>query len=76
MAEPFIVEGKAIRAMMAIGVAIYPDHATGAEGLMEASGFALGKAVEQGGTHIFSHAEAGRDAGGSPVKPSLVVTQR
>jgi diguanylate cyclase (GGDEF)-like protein/PAS domain S-box-containing protein len=58
MEEPFIVEGKAVRASMAIGVAIYPEHATGAEGLINASGFALSKAIEKGGTHTFSHAEA------------------
>ena len=58
MDEPFIVEGKAIRASMAIGVAIYPEHAIGAEGLINASGFALSKAIEKGGIHSFSHAEA------------------
>ncbi len=58
MEEPFIVEGRAIRASMAIGVATYPEHATSAEGLINASGFALGQAIEKGGTHSFSHAEA------------------
>ena len=56
--EPFIVEGKAVRAGMAIGIATYPEHATGAEALIDASGFALGKALEKGDTHSFSHAEA------------------
>jgi diguanylate cyclase (GGDEF)-like protein/PAS domain S-box-containing protein len=56
--EPFIVEGKAVRASMAIGIATYPEHATSAEGLINASGFALGKALAKGGAHSFSHAEA------------------
>jgi diguanylate cyclase (GGDEF)-like protein/PAS domain S-box-containing protein len=65
MEEPFIVEGKAIRASMAIGGATYPEHATGAEGLLNASGFALSKAIEKGGTHMFSHAEAAAAGFGS-----------
>ncbi len=58
MEEPFIVEGKAVRASLSIGVAIYPEHASSTEALVHASGFALSKAIEKGGTHMFSHAEA------------------
>ncbi len=58
MDEPFIVDGRAIRASFAIGIAIYPEHASSAETLLNASGFALSKAMETGGVHTFSHAEA------------------
>ena len=61
MKEPFIVEGKAICVSFAIGIAIYPEHASSAETLLNASGFALSKAMETGGTHTFSHAEAAAD---------------
>jgi diguanylate cyclase (GGDEF)-like protein/PAS domain S-box-containing protein len=58
MEEPLIVEGKPIKASFAVGIATYPEHATSAEGLLDASGFALSKAIETGSTHTFSHAEA------------------
>lgn len=58
MQQPFIVEGKAVTAHLAIGVALYPEHAADAEGLMKAGTFALNKAVETGSIHSFSHAEA------------------
>lgn len=57
MQEPFIVEGQAVKASLTIGVALYPEHATHAEGLINASGFAMSKAPA-GGAHVFSHAEA------------------
>ncbi len=65
MQEPFIVEGKAVKARMSIGIAIYPEHAATAEGLLNASGFALSQAGESG-AHIFSHAEAAAAGFGSP----------
>jgi diguanylate cyclase (GGDEF)-like protein/PAS domain S-box-containing protein len=56
----FVIDGQTVKASMSIGMAIYPDHATDAEGLQRAAGFALGIAAAQGGgaSHLFSHAEA------------------
>lgn len=66
MQEPFIVEGKAVRVGMAIGVATYPEHATGAEALINASGFALSKSIGRGGVHVFSYNEAAAVGFGAP----------
>jgi diguanylate cyclase (GGDEF)-like protein/PAS domain S-box-containing protein len=59
-AQGFVVDGQMVKASVSMGMAIYPDHATDAEGLLKAAGFALQIAAEAGGgvSHMFSHAEA------------------
>jgi len=49
-----------VKASVSVGMAVYPDHAADAEGLMRAADFALEIAAERGGgeSHMFSHAEA------------------
>ncbi|HQT46291.1 MAG: hypothetical protein B7X08_02635 [Acidocella sp. 20-63-7] len=61
LSEPFIVNGKLVKLSMSIGIAVYPDHAADAEGVMKASEFALEQAARAGGgvAHMFSHQEAG-----------------
>ncbi len=58
--QAFVIDGQMVKASISIGMAIYPDHAADAEGLMRAAEFALDIAGERGGgeTHMFSHAEA------------------
>jgi diguanylate cyclase (GGDEF)-like protein len=57
--QPFVVDGQMVKASMSIGMAVYPDHATDADGLMKAANFALSVAVSAGGgcSHMFNHAE-------------------
>jgi diguanylate cyclase (GGDEF)-like protein/PAS domain S-box-containing protein len=79
--EPFIVDGQLIAASVSIGIAIYPDHAADAEGLMKAADFALKQAGRAGGgfCHMFSHEEANgfRAAAGREVfRAGLTETQR
>ncbi len=59
--EPFIIDGQLIKLWLSIGLAIYPDHAADALGLMKAAEFALTLAAQAGGggAHIYSHHEAG-----------------
>jgi diguanylate cyclase (GGDEF)-like protein len=58
--EPFVIDGQLVKTSSSIGVAVFPDHAADAEGLMKASEFALKQAGRAGGgfCHIFSHDEA------------------
>jgi diguanylate cyclase (GGDEF)-like protein/PAS domain S-box-containing protein len=58
--EPFIVDGRAVTASMSIGISIYPEHATDAEGLLWASDLAMGRVLRAGGggSRMFSHADA------------------
>jgi diguanylate cyclase (GGDEF)-like protein/PAS domain S-box-containing protein len=58
--EPFIIDGQLMKASASIGIAIYPDHAADADGLLKASDFALKQAGRAGGgfSHMFSHEEA------------------
>ncbi len=58
--QAFVIEGQMVKASVSIGMAVYPDHAADAEGLMRAADFALGIAGAGGGgvSHMFSHAEA------------------
>ncbi len=64
--DPFIVESQLVKSSVSIGVAVYPEHATDADGLMKASAFALKQAGREGGgvCHIFSHDEAQGFGGG------------
>jgi diguanylate cyclase len=57
--EPFIIEGRLVKQALSIGIAVYPDHAADADGLMKASAFALSQAQRAGGgvAHMFSHDE-------------------
>jgi diguanylate cyclase (GGDEF)-like protein/PAS domain S-box-containing protein len=58
--EPFIIDGRAITASLSIGMAIYPEHATDAEGLLLAANLAM-KRVRQaggGGSRLFTHEDA------------------
>ncbi len=57
--EPFIIEGRLVKQAISIGIAVYPDHAADAEGLMKVSAFALAQAQREGGgaAHLFSHQE-------------------
>jgi diguanylate cyclase (GGDEF)-like protein/PAS domain S-box-containing protein len=59
-AQAFVVDGQMVKASISMGMAIYPDHSTDAEGLLRAASFALRRAAEAGGGvfHMFSHAEA------------------
>ncbi len=59
--EPFIIDGQLVKLWLSIGLAIYPDHAADALGLMKAAEFALAQAAQAGGggAHIYSHHEAG-----------------
>ena len=41
--EPFIIDGRLAKQPISIGIAVYPDHAADAEGLMKASAFALNR---------------------------------
>jgi len=58
--QAFVIDGQMVKASVSIGMAVYPDHAADAEGLMRAAEFALEIAAESGGgeSHMFSHAEA------------------
>ncbi len=60
LAQAFVVDGQMVKASISMGMAIYPDHSTDAEGLLRAASFALKRAAESGGGvfHMFSHAEA------------------
>jgi diguanylate cyclase len=59
--EPFIIDGQLVKLGLSIGIAVYPDHAADADGLLQASAFALTQAERAGGgvAHMFSHEEAG-----------------
>lgn len=59
--EPFIIDGRLVKLGLSIGIAVYPDHAADAEGLMKASEFALAQAARGGGgvAHMFCHQESG-----------------
>jgi diguanylate cyclase (GGDEF)-like protein/PAS domain S-box-containing protein len=61
MGEPFIIDGQLVKLALSIGMAVYPDHAADAGGLMQAGEFALAQAQAAGGgvAHMFSHQEAG-----------------
>jgi diguanylate cyclase (GGDEF)-like protein len=58
--EPFIIEGKAVTASLSIGMAIYPEHATDAEGLLWAGHLAADKVAQAGGggSRMFLHEDA------------------
>jgi diguanylate cyclase (GGDEF)-like protein/PAS domain S-box-containing protein len=60
LSEGFVIDGELVRLGVSIGLAIYPDHATDAEGLLKAAQFALALAAQSGGgsLHVFQHAEA------------------
>jgi diguanylate cyclase (GGDEF)-like protein/PAS domain S-box-containing protein len=68
--EPFIIDGKAVTASLSIGVAIYPEHATDAEGLLWAGNLAMECVSEAGGggSRMFQHEDA-KDA----LPPKTVV---
>jgi diguanylate cyclase (GGDEF)-like protein/PAS domain S-box-containing protein len=58
--EPFIIDGRAMTASLSIGMAIYPEHATDAEGLLWAANLSM-KQVRRaggGGSRMFLHADA------------------
>ncbi len=58
--EPFIIDGRAMTASLSIGMAIYPEHATDAEGLLWAANLSM-KQVRKaggGGSRMFLHADA------------------
>jgi diguanylate cyclase len=58
--EPFIIDGRAMTASLSIGMAIYPEHATDAEGLLWAANLSM-KQVRQaggGGSRMFLHEDA------------------
>jgi diguanylate cyclase (GGDEF)-like protein/PAS domain S-box-containing protein len=72
-AEPFIVDGKAVTVSVSVGIAIYPEHGTDADGLLRASGIALHQVslAGGGGSRMFSHA----DAAAFPPTPPKVIAQ-
>jgi diguanylate cyclase (GGDEF)-like protein/PAS domain S-box-containing protein len=58
--EPFIIDGRAMTASLSIGMAIYPEHATDAEGLLWAANLSM-KQVRRaggGGSRMFLHEDA------------------
>lgn len=58
--EPYIIDGRAMTASLSIGMAIYPEHATDAEGLLWAANLSM-KQVRQaggGGSRMFLHEDA------------------
>jgi diguanylate cyclase (GGDEF)-like protein/PAS domain S-box-containing protein len=58
--EPFIIDGRAMTASLSIGMAIYPEHATDAEGLLWAANLSM-KEVRKaggGGSRMFLLADA------------------
>jgi len=59
LAQPFIIDGQSVKATFSMGMAIYPDHATNAEGLLKSANFALKRGAQSGGSgfHMFSHAD-------------------
>lgn len=74
--QPFVVDGQMVKASMSIGMAVYPDHATDADGLMKAANFALSLAASAGGgcSHMFNHAEAeGQNGQNGSVSASRAV---
>jgi len=58
--EPFIIDGRAITASLSIGMAIYPEHATDAEGLLWAANLAMKRVRHAGGggSRMFTHEDA------------------
>jgi len=58
LAQGFIIGGEMVKITTAMGMAVYPDHAIDAEGLLNAANFALRRAAQTGGGgfHMFSHA--------------------
>lgn len=58
--EPFVIDGKLITLQLCIGLAMAPDHAADADGLMQASEQALAQAERNGGPglHVFRHEDA------------------
>ena len=58
--EPFIIDGRAVTASLSIGMAIYPEHATDAEGLLWAGNLAMEQVSQAGGggSRMFQHADA------------------
>jgi diguanylate cyclase (GGDEF)-like protein/PAS domain S-box-containing protein len=74
--QPFVVDGQMVKASMSIGMAVYPDHATDADGLMKAANFALSLAAAEGGgcSHMFNHAEVeGVNGQAGPAAASRAV---
>ena len=69
-AEPFIVDGRLINLQLCIGLAMFPDHAADAEGLLRAAELALAQAQTQlvaqlqaqgrapGALYLFRHEDA------------------
>ncbi len=58
--EPFIIDGRAVTASLSIGMAIYPEHATDAEGLLWACNLAAEQVSQAGGggSRMFVHEDA------------------
>jgi len=58
--EPFIIDGRAMTASLSIGMAIYPEHATDAEGLLWAANLSMKQVrlAGGGGSRMFLHADA------------------
>lgn len=69
--EPFIVEGKSVSTSMSIGIALYPEHATDADGLLRASSLAMDLVSQGGGGgfRMFNHADS-EPSGASPGRDS------
>jgi EAL domain-containing protein (putative c-di-GMP-specific phosphodiesterase class I) len=76
-----VIDGQLLKASISLGIALYPDHAADANGLMKASDYALKRASGAGGgfAHLFTpqdatalRAPAGRDT----VRIGLTETQR
>ncbi len=47
--EPFIIDGRAMTASLSIGIALYPEHATDAEGLLWAANLSMKEVRKAGG---------------------------
>jgi diguanylate cyclase (GGDEF)-like protein/PAS domain S-box-containing protein len=73
--QPFVIDGQLIKTSMSIGMAVYPDHATDADGLMKAANFALSVASSSGGgcSRMFNHADAEGHGNTGPVAASRAV---
>ncbi len=58
--EPFIIDGRAMTASLSIGMAIYPEHATDAEGLLWAANLSMKQVrlAGGGGSRMFLHEDA------------------
>jgi diguanylate cyclase (GGDEF)-like protein len=71
--EPFIVNGQLISLQLSIGLALCPDHAADADGLMQAGEQALAQATRTGGgrLHMFRHEDVTRlRAAPAPREPA------